>query len=417
MLNPLRLAFAKAVSIGDVVVVDANGREYRYGDGTPPFVRIAIADRATEWALLADPELVLGEAYMRGKIAVLDGSIYDFLTIVMRANRKSPVPRFLRLREVVRFALRRAQQFNPIKLSARHARHHYDIDLAIYDMFLDPARQYSCAYFEDPSSNLTEAQLAKLRHIAAKLDLKPGLRILDIGCGWGGLAAFLASVLPSEVLGITLSPSQVNEARRLASDLDLQDCLSFEQLDYRMVDRTFDRIVSVGMFEHVGVNHYRTFFRNVDNLLKDDGIALIHSIGRSCGPGYTNPFIAKYIFPGGYFPALSEVLPAVEESGLIVSDIEILRFHYAETLKAWREAFVAHREEAVALKGEEFFRMWEFYLAASEAAFRSHGLIVFQLQLVKRLDALPITRDYIKANERRLGLRDRADGGIRLAGE
>jgi cyclopropane-fatty-acyl-phospholipid synthase len=417
LLGPTRLAFEAAFKSGDIAVIDSAGREHRFGDGTPPLVRISIADRATEWALGVDPELALGESYMSGKLAILDGTIYDLLDLIMGGSAGSKLPWFLRFREVVRFAWRRVRQFNPVSLAERRCKHHYDIDLAIYDMFLDPVRQYSCAYFDDPSADLCEAQRAKLRHIAAKLDIKAGERVLDIGCGWGGLAAFLAAEDPKDVLGITLSPSQLNEARQLAVDLGLEDRVRFEQLDYRKVDTTFDKIVSVGMFEHVGVNHYRTFFTKIHDLLDDNGVALIHSIGRSYGPGYTNPFIAKYIFPGGYFPALSEVLPAVEASGLIVSDIEILRLHYAETLKAWREAFVGHWDEAAALKGEEFCRMWEFYLAGSESAFRHDGLVVFQMQLIKRLDALPITRDYMTTNERTLGLLERAEGGFRLAGE
>lgn len=417
MLGPTRLAFEAALKKGDIAVIDSAGCEHRFGDGTPPFVRISIADRATEWALGVDPELALGESYMSGKLAILDGSIYDLLDLIMGGSAGSKLPWFLRFREVVRFAWRRVRQFNPVSLAERNCRHHYDIELAIYDMFLDPLRQYSCAYFNKPSADLPEAQRAKLRHIAAKLDLKPGQRVLDIGCGWGGLAAFLAAEEPEDVLGITLSPSQLKEARQLALDLGLEDRVRFEQLDYRKVDTTFDKIVSVGMFEHVGVNHYRTFFTKIHDLLEDNGVALIHSIGRSYGPGYTNPFIAKYIFPGGYFPALSEVLPAVEASGLIVSDIEILRLHYAETLKAWREAFVAKWDEAVALKGEEFCRMWEFYLAGSESAFRHDGLVVFQMQLIKGLDAVPITRDYMSANECKLGLLERTEGGFRLAGE
>jgi cyclopropane-fatty-acyl-phospholipid synthase len=326
-----------------------------------------------------------------------------------------PTPGWIAPGEMLRKSIRRLQQLNLKGRALRNASRHYDIDRQIYELFLDPDMQYSCAYFT-PGADLAEAQHAKKRHIASKLAVKPGQRVLDIGCGWGGLGLYLARATGSTVRGITLSREQLAVARERAARQRLANAVKFELEDYRQTAGTFDRIVSVGMFEHVGVNHYKTFFRQMARLLKDDGVALLHSIGRSDGPGYTSPFIAKYIFPGGYFPALSEVLPVIERAGLIVSDIEVLRLHYAETLKAWRERFLARRAEAVAFKGEAFCRMWEFYLAGSEAAFRYQGLVVFQIQLTKRVNTLPITRDYMRETERALAQQER-EGPQRLAGE
>jgi cyclopropane-fatty-acyl-phospholipid synthase len=335
----------------------------------------------------------------------------------MRGLADRPLPYWARTLDGARWAARRMFQFNPVIRARRNARHHYDIDLNIYDLFLDSDKQYSCAYFT-PGADLETAQLAKKRHIAAKLALSPGQRVLDIGSGWGGLGLYLARVASADVTGITLSEEQLRYARARAERESQAARAKFELEDYRRVRGRFDRIVSVGMFEHVGVNHFKAYFRKIRDLLADDGVALVHSIGRTDGPGYTNPFIAKYIFPGGYYPALSEVLPVIERLGLIVSDIEVLRLHYADTLKAWRERFLANRARAAEFKGEEFCRMWEFYLAGSEAAFRWQQLMVFQLQLIKRIDALPVTRDYMQAAERRLAMRDSAGPDpSRMAGE
>jgi cyclopropane-fatty-acyl-phospholipid synthase len=296
--------------------------------------------------------------------------------------------------------------------------HHYDLNDRLYALFLDADRQYSCAYFESADQSLDDAQLAKRRHLAAKLLVAPGQRVLDIGCGWGGLALYLAELCDARVTGITLSKPQHAVARVRAVETELAEKIEFRLQDYRDVSEKFDRIVSVGMFEHVGVGFYDVFFRKCHALLENNGVMLLHSIGRSEGPGITNPWIAKYIFPGGYIPALSEVLPAVERAGLLVSDIEILRLHYAETLKAWRERFLAHREEVERLYDARFVRMWEFYLAASEMAFRRQAMMVFQLQLTKQQGIVPMTRDYIAREETRLRARE---GGsktpLRLAGE
>ena len=309
----------------------------------------------------------------------------------------------MRMVEFARRLFRGLSQYNPAGAAQCHAAHHYDLSDTLYDLFLDQDRQYSCAYFLSPDDSLEEAQAQKKRHIAAKLLLKPGCRVLDIGSGWGGLALYLASLTGAEVTGITLSEEQVKAARRRAAEAGLSDRVRFHLRDYRDEHGSYDRIVSVGMFEHVGVNHFKTFFRQVKDLLNDDGVALLHSIGRAEGPGITNPWIRKHIFPGGYSPALSEVVPVIEKTGLFVTDIEVLRLHYAETLKEWRRRFNANRTRIAEIHDERFCRMWEFYLAGAEAAFRHNGQIVFQIQLAKRQDAVPLTRDYITDGERALG--------------
>jgi len=314
--------------------------------------------------------------------------------------------------------LRRWQQFNPPTRSKRNVASHYDLDRRLYSLFLDDDKQYSCAYFETPESTLDDAQLAKKRHLAAKLVLQPEQRVLDIGCGWGGLGLYLAETAGARVTGITLSEEQFQIANTRAEEKNLTERARFVLQDYRNTPGHFDRIVSVGMFEHVGVDYYDAFFKRCAELLDDDGVMVLHSIGRSEGPGITNPWVAKYIFPGGYIPALSEVLPAIERAGLLVNDIEILRLHYAETLKAWRERFMARRDEAERMYDERFVRMWEFYLAASEMSFRKQNSMVFQIQISKRQGIVPITRDYIAREEQRL----RAAEGqqlpkLRIAGE
>ncbi|MGH6815991.1 MAG: class I SAM-dependent methyltransferase [Hyphomicrobiaceae bacterium] len=401
MWYPLKLLLRRIVMHGDLTVVDGSGTSHRFGDGTPPCVVMRLADRSIERQLAFDPQLILGEAYMTGRLRMEQGLLYDLLALLLGNIGMMREPRALARFDLRRRLLRRLVQFNPVMRARRNVKHHYDIDTAIYDLFLDSDRQYSCAYFA-PGSGLEEAQLAKKRHLAAKLLIRSNHYVLDIGCGWGGLALYLAKATGCSVTGITLSDNQLAFARRRAEQQGLAGAVRFELEDYRCVRGTFDRIVSVGMFEHVGVAHYGTFFRKLAELLRPDGVAIVHSIGRADGPGFTNPFIGKYIFPGGYFPALSEVLPAAERAGLIVGDVEVLRLHYAETLRAWRERFMAGRGTAAALKGETFCRMWEYYLAAAEASFRYYGLMVFQLQLIKRIDALPITRDYMFAEERRL---------------
>lgn len=401
---------------GTLRITTASGRTLTLGDGTGEAVVVRIADRATQWALLLDPELKLGEAYMDGTLVVEQGTIADLLALLLRQDRKPPA--WARPQWLLRYLWRRLQQFNPRGRAQRNVAHHYDLDDRLYSFFLDADRQYSCAYFEAPDMSLDDAQLAKKRHIAAKLLVRPGHRVLDIGSGWGGLALYLAEMCGAEVEGITLSSEQLAASRARAEERGLSSKASFHLRDYRDATGRFDRLVSVGMFEHVGVGFYDAFFRKCAELLAEDGVMLLHAIGRSEGPGITNPWIAKYIFPGGYIPALSEVLPAIERSGLLVTDIEILRLHYAETLKAWRERFLARREEVERIYDDRFCRMWEFYLASSEMAFREQAMMVFQIQLAKRQGVVPITRDYIAREEARLRA---LEGGrrppLRLAGE
>lgn len=355
---------------------------------------------------------------MDGRLVVEHGSIYRFLELVLQNLKWREWPSWVRLLGNLRRAGKRVQQYNPTPRARRNARFHYNIDNSVYDLFLDADRQYSCAYYEHEGQSLADAQLAKKRHLAAKLRLRDGLRVLDIGSGWGGLALYLARTARVNVTGITLSDEQLNVSRARARKLGLAGAAKFEPTDYREVTGCFDRIVSVGMFEHVGIAHYTTFFEKLKSLLADDGIAVLHSIGRFDGPSVTNPFIARYIFPGGYIPALSEVLPAIEKSGLMIADIEILRLHYAETLRHWRRQFRASWDHAKRIKDERFCRMWEFYLAGSEAAFRYQNLMVFQIQLTRELGTLPLQRDYIHERESELRLRDRAVAEVpRLAGE
>jgi len=401
---------------GTFRVTTSRGTVFTCGDRTGLPVSVRFATRAAEWGILLDPELKFGESYMDGTFVVEEGTMADVLAICLGQN--TDVPHWARLQTWFRFLDRRLKQFNPRQRARRNVAHHYDLDGRLYSLFLDADRQYSCAYFQHPDQPLDDAQHAKKRHLAAKLWLAPNRRVLDIGCGWGGLALYLAETAHADVTGITLSLEQNAVANSRAAEKGLSARVRFQLRDYRDVTETFDRIVSVGMFEHVGINHYDTFFRKSANLLADDGVMLLHSIGRSEGPSVTNAWMSKYIFPGGYIPSLSEVLPAIERSGLLITDIEILRLHYAETLKAWRQRFLAHREEVERIYDRRFIRMWEFYLAASEMSFREQNLMVMQIQLTKRQDIVPMTRDYIMQEESRLA----ASEGIhrpqlRLAGE
>lgn len=406
---------------GALRVTTASGQVISVGSTPPhkPPISVRIASEAAQRRILLDPELKLGEAYMDGDLVMEEGSVADLLDLLMSQPATFNPSASAKVLYFARRLGRRAAQFNPRGRSQRNVAHHYDIDGRLYALFLDHDRQYSCAYFEHPGQSLDDAQLAKKRHIAAKLVLdRPGLSVLDIGSGWGGLGLYLAGTAGANVSGVTLSREQLGVARHRAAERGLADRVGFELRDYRDVEGPFDRIVSVGMFEHVGVDHFGEFFRKVHALLKSDGVMLLHAIGRSDPPGVTNPFISKYIFPGGYIPALSEVLTHVERSGLVVTDVELLRLHYAETLKAWRQRFLARWEEAVRLTDERFCRMWEFYLAASEMGFRHQGLNVFQIQLARRQEAVPLTRGYIEEAEGRLRQAESAQRTpMRLAGE
>jgi len=414
----LELLLRRFVRRGTLRLTTARGSTFTVGDGGGRFVAVRFTSKAAELGVLLDPELRLGEAYMDGTLRVEQGSIADLLAIVLGQTTDGMPPAWAFPQWTLRYLYRRWQQLNGPTRARRNVAHHYDLDGRLYSLFLDADRQYSCAYFENPDQSLDDAQLAKKRHLAAKLLVGDGRRVLDIGCGWGGLALYLAEFCRTKVTGITLSQEQWRRAGERAVERNLTRSVEFRMQDYRDLEEKFDRIVSVGMFEHVGVVFYDAFFRKAAELLADDGVMLLHTIGRSEGPNVTNPWIAKYIFPGGYIPALSEVLPSIERAGLLVTDIEILRLHYAETLKHWRDRFMAHREEVERIYDQRFVRMWEFYLAASEMAFREQAMMVMQIQLTKRQGVVPITRDYIAREEARLRA---LEGGqrppLRLAGE
>ncbi len=391
---------------GSLEIETQSGRRIEAGDGTGPRLGIRLRDGQAEARLLRDPELAFGELYMNGAVEVTQGTLFDVMQLCLRNMAQEGEARWHTLLRHIRAHLRTWQQNNDLHHARRNVEHHYDLDARLYDFFLDADRQYSCAYYETDAGSLEEAQRAKKRHIAAKILIEPGQSVLDIGCGWGGMALYLASVCGARVTGITLSDEQLALARQRASASGLAQPPEFRLQDYRDVSTRFDRIVSVGMFEHVGIGYYDVFFRKLAGLLEDDGVALLHTIGRPDIPCPTNPFIAKYIFPGGHLPTLSEIMPAIERAGLIVTDIEVLRLHYAETLKDWHTRFKAHRAEISRLYDERFCRMWEFYLAGSEATFRLGQGVVFQIQMARRVDAVPITRDYIARNEDALRLRE-----------
>ena len=413
----LSIFLSRFIRQGSLDVTTEAGNVYTFGDGSGAPVSVRLTNATAQRAVLLDPELRLGEAYMDGSLVVERGSIADLLEILFRQERIA-APTWALPPRAIRHSFRRVQQFNPRSRSRRNVAHHYDLDGRLYQLFLDADQQYSCAYFESERQSLDDAQLAKRRHLAAKLRVAPGATVLDIGCGWGGLALYLAETAKARVTGITLSKEQHARATERALERGQAQQASFRLEDYRDVGGRFDRIVSVGMFEHVGVGFYDTYFRKCAQLLADDGVFLLHAIGRSSSPAVTNPWIAKYIFPGGYIPALSEVLPAIERARLVVTDVEILQLHYAETLKAWRARFLAHREEAERLYDERFVRMWEFYLASSEMAFRESDMVVFQIQMAKRKGVVPQTRDYIGQEEARLrAIEAGYSAPLRLAGE
>ncbi len=395
--------FTRILQDGELQLIDPAGRERRYGRPNPARapVRIRLADNATARAIALNPALGAGEAFMDGRLVIEEGDIFALLDLVtwnLRWERSNSV----------RFALWRQARIaawwdgiNFERRSRRNVAHHYDLDDRLYDLFLDPHRQYSCAYWAPGITSLEAAQEAKLAHIAAKLDLKPGQRVLDIGCGWGGLARYLHKVSGAHVTGVTLSEEQLKYARAETARQGLTG-VEFELVDYRAITGRFDRIVSVGMFEHVGLPHYRSFFETVERLLTDDGVALLHSIARADGPGATDPWTAKYIFPGGYSPALSQIVPAIERAWLWITDVEVLRLHYARTIRAWYVRCAAQEAAITRLYDSRFYRMWMFYLAAAHSAFANDGHMNVQIQLSKRRDTLPMSRDYMREREQGL---------------
>src|SRR5215813_1855360 len=394
----LATVLSRVLGEGQLTIIDAAGRSHQVeGARKGPAVTMRVHTWWTGVRLALRPRLAFGEAYMDGLLTVENGDVYDLLDLLGRNMAALEASPMLRWSYAWQRVVRVFEQYNPIGRAQRNVAHHYDLKDQLYDFFLDRDRQYSCAYFKTGNEPLEQAQLDKKRHIAAKMLLKPGQRVLDIGSGWGGLGLFLSQQFGVDVTGVTLSKEQHAVSSRRALEGGLADRVRFKLLDYRQEENRYDRIVSVGMFEHVGAAHYVEFFTKVKQLLKDDGVMLLHAIGRMEAPGGTNTWLKKYIFPGGYTPALSEVLTAIEKVGLWVTDMEILRLHYAETLRHWRQRFLANREKIKQLAGydDRFCRMWEFYLAGCEISFRYMNQMVFQIQLARRQDAVPLTRDYV----------------------
>ncbi len=395
--------FQRLIKTGVLALIDSKGRQKIYGHSSPLHtdpITLILRDDSIGRKIALDPDPVLGEAYMQDRIRFKNGRVYDFLDLVGRNLSHPDVQgRPAGISRLLGHLLRRVHQLNPTDQSRKNVAHHYDLTSEFYDLFLDADRQYSCAYFKYPEDSLAGAQYQKKHHLIRKLCLKPDQRVLDIGCGWGGLAIEIAKTYPRiQVTGITLSEEQLRHAREKAFQAGVSNRVHFELRDYRHMNAKegghFDRILSVGMFEHVGVPHYPTYFAKIKDLLTPEGIAVVHAIGRSAMPGITSPFIRKYIFPGGYIPAISEVMPSIEKSGLWLTDMEILRLHYADTLRHWRERFLQNWQQASALYDSRFCRMWEFYLAGSEMSFRHDQMMVFQIQLSHSLGAVPLTRDY-----------------------
>ncbi len=402
---------ARFIGIGRLSVIDAAGKRHVFEGSPGPSATIRLHDRRLHWKLFLKPRLFVPEAFMEGRLTVEEGTLYDFIDILTTndAAQIDALPQ--RLGQAAGRLVRRLHQYNPVPRARRNVAHHYDLSDQLYELFLDHDRQYSCAYFGMPEDDLDTAQENKKRHIAAKLLLAPGQKVLDIGSGWGGLALYLAAECGADVTGLTLSAEQHKVATRRAAAAGLSDRVRFHLRDYREEEGSYDRIVSVGMFEHVGVVQYPAFFRRLNELLAPDGVALLHSIGRMDGPGTTNPWMRKYIFPGGYSPALSEVVPEAERARLWITDIEILRLHYAETLRAWRHRFEQNRERIRELYDERFCRMWEMYLVGAELAFRRDFSLVFQMQMAKSVNTVPLTRDYMFDWERAHGPRAQRAAG------
>lgn len=415
MNRMLAVALNRGISQGHLRVTYANGRTESYGDRTKEEVAIRFTDPSAEWALALDPALALGELYMDGRLMIESGTCYDLVALIKRnARRIATVP------GIAAFALRYATSFaaqrQTLVRARRNIAHHYDLDERFYRLFLDSDMQYTCAYYEHPDQTLEQAQLAKKRHVTAKLQLQPGQRVLDIGSGWGGLCLYLAEMGEALTTGVTLSKPQQKVSTRRATERGLSAAAKFRLQDYRQVNETFDRIVSVGMFEAIGRKEFDNYFQTTARLLEKSGVFVLHSIGRTKPCTVPSPWMEKYIFPGSYIPALSEVLPAAERAGFLVTDVEILRLHYAETLREWRKRFLSNRATVLEIYDERFLRMWEFYLCAAEAGFRIDRMFIFQLQLTRHLQTVPLSRSYLHATESALRTRERsADSYAALA--
>ena len=386
----------KLIKDDGFILIDANSIKYIIGNPKKekPII-LRLLDKKLHYKLLFYPDLSFGEAYADGTLKIENGSLTDFLEITSKNIGRNKINIFAQLLNSLRGTYRYLTNFNFVKKSKTNVTHHYDISDELYDLFLDSKRQYSCAYFKNETDSLETAQNNKIEHIIKKLNLQPNQKILDIGSGWGSLAIEIAKKSQCEVTGITLSENQYNYSVNKAKELNLENQVSFKLIDYRELNEKFDKIVSVGMFEHVGRKFYKTFFKQIDKLLNDDGLALIHTIGSFNQPRNPQPWVTKYIFPGGYTPSMSEVIGPIEKSGLIVSDVEVLRMHYSHTLRNWKERFLKNKSKVLAMFDENFFRMWEFYLTSCEMAFKWGDQVVFQFQLTKDLKSVPTTRDYI----------------------
>lgn len=383
------------VQRGTLTLKTTDGLSRTYGDGGQPQVGVTLHDPGLPRKLVLNPDLTVGEAYMDGTLTIDGDDLHALMELALANMQAGHYGAWQALRARLRDTLRFWGQFNPAGRSRRNVAHHYDLSGALYDLFLDDDRQYSCAYFRTPQDTLEQAQAQKKAHIAAKMLIEPGMTVLDIGCGWGGMALKLAREHGAEVLGVTLSEEQLKVATERARRAGLSGQVTFKLMDYRAVTGQFDRVVSVGMFEHVGAPQFRTYFRTLRERLAPDGVALIHTIGRTCPPGASNPWITKYIFPGGYIPAMSEVMAAIEKEGLVPCDVEVWRMHYAETLRHWHDRFMTNIDQARRLYDERFCRMWRYYLVASEQSFRHAAQCVFQFQLARDIQSVPVTRDYL----------------------
>ncbi len=386
----------KVVENGNLRVIDAGGRVYDCGDGSGPRSTLRMHNRRIAYKLVLNPPLYLGEAYMNGEVTLEEGSLRDFIDLLARNYSALENNKLVKFCFALARHTRYLKQYNPIGKAQKNVAHHYDLSGELYGLFLDADRQYSCAYFRNGDESLEQAQADKKLHLAAKLYFnRPGMKLLDIGSGWGGLGLYLARAGGCDVTGVTLSAEQHRVSQERAKQAGMDERVKFHLRDYREDNNRYDRIVSVGMFEHVGKQNYREFFQKISDLLEDDGVCLLHSVGRINDPGPVNPFIRKYIFPGTDVPTLGEVLPVIEDCMLTVTDVEVLRLHYAETLRIWEERFQANRDKIAELYDERFCRMWETYLIGCEMGFRHQGLMVFQIQITKSTTAVPQTRDYI----------------------
>ncbi len=407
----LRSLFKYMIREGALVFEDARGRRFTYGDGSPPSVRVKLHRRSLEWTLLLNPPLRMGEAFMDGTLTLEEGDLAAFIELIARNYGNLERHWLVRLGFVMARQARWLKQHNPVGKAQRNVAHHYDLSRRLYDLFLDNDRQYSCAYFTEAHDDLERAQHDKKRHAASKINLdRPGLSVLDIGSGWGGLGLYIAKVADARVTGVTLSEEQHKLSRERVTAAGLDGRVDFRLQDYRHVTERFDRVISIGMFEHVGKKNYAEFFGKLRDLLKDDGVAMVHTIARFNEPGPINPFIRKYIFPGADVPTLSEMTPVIEEAGLLITDVEVLRLHYAETLRLWRQRFTENRAEIAKLYDERFCRMWEVYLVGCEMGFRHQGLMNVQVQMVRRQEALPLTRDHMLDWERAQAAKETAEG-------